>query len=231
MGQPLVLHLICWQQNPRKPKTQCFVLGIAGMGGNSGLYKLVSSSCSPYTLSTLGKECPQIFQYLLVLFVLVRLHKVAVHNYLLRTYVYFQTFWWVFHCFHYFLGTFWASNFDVSDIKWLLFPATGPPGCPLCRLLRRCLFVGSLHWSPAATLDHRTASGSRLVARFLFGSFGHKQKSKSKSKPCFLKVNDITMVFKAPAKALWVWATWLQRMFPFFCAYDLWSTYDMNIML
>lgn len=170
MGQPLVLHLICWQQNPRKPKTQCFVLGIAGMGGNSGLYKLVSSSCSPYTLSTLGKECPQIFQYLLVLFVLVRLHKVAVHNYLLRTYVYFQTFWWVFHCFHYFLGTFWASNFDVSDIKWLLFPATGPPGCPLCRLLRRCLFVGSLHWSPAATLDHRTASGSRLVARFLFGS-------------------------------------------------------------
>lgn len=30
--------------------------------------------------------------------------------------------------------------------------------------------MGSLHWSPAATLDHRTASGSRLVARFLFGS-------------------------------------------------------------
>lgn len=87
MGQPLVLHLICWQQNPRKPRTQCFVLGIAGMGGNSGLYKLVSSSCSPYTLSTLGKECPQIFQYLLVLFVLVRLQKVAVYNYSLRTYI------------------------------------------------------------------------------------------------------------------------------------------------
>ena len=30
--------------------------------------------------------------------------------------------------------------------------------------------MGSLHWSPTATLDHRTASGSHLVARLLFGS-------------------------------------------------------------
>ena len=178
-GQPLVLHLICWQQSSKETQNSVLCAWHCWDGrelwclqtGLKLLQPLYFIDSWQSIRTDYGRPFSSTF---LILFVLVRLHKVAVYNYWARmcTLKRSEGFSMAFTSF---LVLFEHRILMWVNIKWLWFTATGPPGCPLCRLLRRCLFVGSLHRSPAATLDHGTASGSRLVTRFVFGPAGWSQ--------------------------------------------------------
>ena len=118
------------------PELSALCLALLGMAGNSGLYKLVSSSCSPYTLSTLGKECQQIFPVPFGPFCvgLDCTKWLCTIIYCARMCTFKRSDGFS-NCFHYFLGTFWASNFDCEWYQMASVPSLRTRlDCPLCRV-------------------------------------------------------------------------------------------------